>query len=188
VAKEYYVAHPDEFQSVGTIHVSHILINKSPEEGVGAFDYASSIRDRVLRGEDFAQLAKELSDDPSAEDNAGDLGVQPVSNLIPAFAKAALQLSEPGELSELVRTDYGYHIIKFHAKTEPRLLPWDEVKASLIKRSREKLVQQKTEGYIEALKADKNYQINDEVLNQFATERLRQLEEALDKMKQAELK
>jgi parvulin-like peptidyl-prolyl isomerase len=188
IAKEYYLTHPDEFQSPGKVHVSHILINKSREEGIGVHDYALSVRERVLEGEDFAALATELSDDPSVEGNAGDLGVQPVSNLIPAFSKAAISLENPGQISELVQTEYGYHVIKFHSKEAPGLLPWDEVKDALIERRRNKLVQQKVESYIESLKASKNYQINDAVLDKFVAEKLEQLQAALDALRKADKK
>jgi peptidyl-prolyl cis-trans isomerase C len=188
IAKEYYLAHPDEFMSPGKIHVSHILINHSREKGVGAYQYALSVRDRVLKGEDFSTLATDLSDDPSAEDNAGDLGVQSVDNLIPAFSKAAMALEEPGQISELIQTEYGYHVIQFHSKEAPGMLPWDEVKDALIERRRNKLVQQEVESYIESLKASKNYQINDAVLDKFVAEKLEQLQAALDALRKADKK
>jgi peptidyl-prolyl cis-trans isomerase C len=188
IAKEYYLTHPDEFESPGKVHVSHILIHKSREKGIGVHQYALSVRDRVLKGEDFSTLATELSDDPSVEDNAGDLGVQSVDNLIPAFSKAAMALEEPGQISELIQTEYGYHVIQFHSKEAPGMLPWDEVKDALIERRRNKLVQQEVESYIESLKASKNYQINDAVLDKFVAEKLEQLQAALDALRKADKK
>jgi foldase protein PrsA len=98
--KKFYEDHPVNFT---TADVYHVLV-KSEEE-------AKKVKARLLAGEDFAKVAKEVSIDPSAKDNGGHLGNAPLSNYVPEFADAALKLPI-GQLSDPVKTQYGYHIIK----------------------------------------------------------------------------
>ncbi|HOH83622.1 MAG TPA: peptidylprolyl isomerase, partial [Bacteroidales bacterium] len=109
------------------IRASHILIkvNKdaTPEDTLAAYKKVLKIRERLLKGEDFATVAKETSDDPSARDreepdsksifkgNGGDLGYFSVLDMIYPFENGAYN-TKVGQVSLPVRTDYGYHLIK----------------------------------------------------------------------------
>ena len=109
------------------VRASHILIklkaNASPKDTIEAYNKILKIRDRILKGEDFAKLANDESEDVSAKDNAekkyagnkGDLGYFTVFDMIYPFEDAAYKL-KIGELSKAVRTEYGYHIIKLTDK------------------------------------------------------------------------
>jgi foldase protein PrsA len=98
--KAYYDTHQDEFISV---KASHILLETEEE--------AEAMLKRVKAGEDFAELAKQNSIDPSAKENSGDLGYFRHGDMVEPFENAAFAL-EPGEISEIVPTDFGFHIIK----------------------------------------------------------------------------
>ena len=110
------------------IRASHILImaneNASPEDTLIAYNKITKIREEIISGKDFAEAAVEYSDDPSAKDreaipnqqrfkpgNKGDLGYFTVFNMVYPFEKAAYN-TNVGEVSEIVRTKYGYHILK----------------------------------------------------------------------------
>lgn len=97
------------------VRASHILIKVSPEalpkDTLAAWNKISDIRKRVLKGEDFAKLAKTLSEDPSAKDNGGDLGYFTSMRMIYPFENGAYN-TPVGEISQPVRTKFGYHIIK----------------------------------------------------------------------------
>jgi peptidyl-prolyl cis-trans isomerase SurA len=103
------------------VNASHILIkcdeNANPQDTLAAFKKAMSIRQRLLKGEDFGKLAREFSDDPSAKENNGDLGWFSVFQMIYPFETAAYSL-KPGEISMPVRTQFGYHIVKLN-QTRP---------------------------------------------------------------------
>ncbi|WP_432404984.1 peptidylprolyl isomerase [Wukongibacter sp. M2B1] len=89
------------------VRAKHILIKDEAK--------AKEILEKVKAGEDFTTLVKEHSEDPTAKDNAGDLGYFSRNAMVPQFEEAAFSL-EVGEVSDLVQTEYGYHIIKLEGK------------------------------------------------------------------------
>jgi foldase protein PrsA len=96
------------------VHASHILV-ETEEKG-------QEVLDKLGEGEDFATLAAEYSIDPGSKDDGGDLGWFPRGMMVPEFEEAAFGL-EPGQTSELVKSDYGYHIIHVIEKGEKELDP-----------------------------------------------------------------
>ena len=97
------------------VRASHILIKISaealPKDTLAAWNKINEIRKRALKGEDFGKLAKDLSEDPSAKDNSGDLGYFTSMRMIYPFENGAYN-TPVGEISQPVRTKFGYHIIK----------------------------------------------------------------------------
>ncbi len=109
------------------VRASHILINlpehAAPEDTMAVYEQMMELRERILSGEAFGDLAREYSDDPSADDqpargnqparrgNEGDLGYFSVFNMVYPFETAAFN-TEPGEISMPFRTNFGYHIVK----------------------------------------------------------------------------
>ncbi len=102
-------------RSLTEINAWHILValpsDASPEDTIKAWKKATDIRERILRGESFEQVARGTSDDPSVKVNGGNLGYFTVFQMIMPFEDAAYSMKK-GEISEPVRTPYGYHIIK----------------------------------------------------------------------------
>lgn len=99
------------------VHASHILINV-PEDSEDTLSYyreADSLRQLALEGASFSMLAEEHSDDPSAPQNGGNLGYFSALQMVYPFENAAYK-TEVGSISEPVRTQFGYHIIKVHDK------------------------------------------------------------------------
>ncbi len=97
------------------VRASHILImvkpDAAPADTLKAYSKLEDIRKRVYAGENFAKLAQELSEDPSAKYNGGDLGYFTALQMVYPFEQAVYSIT-PGELSPIVRTQYGYHLIK----------------------------------------------------------------------------
>jgi peptidyl-prolyl cis-trans isomerase SurA len=96
------------------IRASHILINNksaSPSDSLNSYNKLLEIRNRILKGEDFNTLAKEYSEDPSAAYNSGDLGFFTAFQMVYPFEEAAFKLNI-GEISPIIKTKFGYHIIK----------------------------------------------------------------------------
>lgn len=97
------------------INASHILImvdeNAAPADTLAAYQKISEIRSRILKGEDFGKLAQEVSQDPSAKDNQGNLGYFTSFRMVYAFESAAYK-TQLNAVSLPVRTRFGYHIIK----------------------------------------------------------------------------
>ncbi|MEM6523628.1 MAG: peptidylprolyl isomerase [Bacteroidota bacterium] len=97
------------------VNASHILIKvpekASPEDTLKAYSKITEIRDKAISGNDFQELAKQYSDDPSARTNGGNLGYFTSFQMVYPFESAAYSTAE-GEVSKPVRTKFGYHIIK----------------------------------------------------------------------------
>ncbi|WP_395045255.1 peptidylprolyl isomerase [Flavobacterium sp.] len=96
------------------IRASHILVmvdeNASPQDTLIAYSKIKEIRKRAVAGEDFAKLAQENSEDPSAKENMGDLGYFTSFRMVYAFESAAYK-TDKGQISQPIRTRFGYHII-----------------------------------------------------------------------------
>jgi parvulin-like peptidyl-prolyl isomerase len=130
---QYYAAHKSEFNHPDLIRTSHILImvseSATPEQDKLALQRAQMILARVKKGEDFAKLAKEYSMDPTAS-NGGDVGLTPKGSLAPEYEEAAFALPAGG-ISGVVRTQFGYHIIKVIEKKKEGISDIEEVRPNL---------------------------------------------------------
>jgi peptidyl-prolyl cis-trans isomerase C len=126
--QSYYDKNKDKYVEGEQVHARHILVrvqqDASPAEDAKLKGKADEALKRAKAGEDFAALAKELSDDGSKE-NGGDLGFFPRGRMVEAFEEAAFSL-HAGQMSELVRTQFGYHIIKVEERKAGRALPYNE--------------------------------------------------------------
>ncbi|MBS1682345.1 MAG: peptidylprolyl isomerase [Bacteroidetes bacterium] len=105
------------------VKASHILIQLKPEaqpaDTLKAYEKISDIRKRAMGGEDFEKLARQWSDDPSAQSNGGHLGYFTALQMVYPFEAAAYKVNV-GEISPIVRTRFGYHLIKVEDKKESR--------------------------------------------------------------------
>jgi peptidyl-prolyl cis-trans isomerase SurA len=103
------------YRLVNELNVAHILVkleeNASPIDTLAAYDKILEARDRILKGISFQEVAKEVSEDPSAKENGGDLGYFGAFRMVYPFEDTAFK-TEVGEISMPFRTDYGYHIIQ----------------------------------------------------------------------------
>ena len=116
------------------VHVRHILLAwkplGQPDDRAALVEQAQAILEKARAGEDFAALASEYSDDASRV-QGGDVGFFRRGQMVPAFEAAAFALKEPGDISDIVETSYGLHIIRLEERKEARLLPLDEIRDQL---------------------------------------------------------
>jgi len=105
------------------VKAAHILISVKPDsppaDTLVAYDKITQIRNRVLQGENFEKLAAETSEDPSAKYNYGNLGYFTAMQMVFPFEEAAYN-TNPGEISNIVRTQFGYHIVKVYDRQPAR--------------------------------------------------------------------
>jgi peptidyl-prolyl cis-trans isomerase C len=139
-AREMYLSDAARFQVPAQVHVAHVLVKVGAGDDAVAKAKAEDIRARVAAGAAIGEIAVELSDDPSAKRNRGDLGMVPVDKLDPVVAKAALAMNTPGEIGPVVKSAFGYHVIQFKGKKPAGTRPFDEVKAGLIDEIRNNVV------------------------------------------------
>ena len=130
LARNEYDAAPEKFDTPEQIRVRHILVAaKSCEPEARARELRAKA---VQPGADFAALARENSDDPGSAARGGDLGLFARGKMAPAFESAAFALKEPGEISDVVKTEFGYHVIRLEERTAAARQPFDAVRESLV--------------------------------------------------------
>jgi parvulin-like peptidyl-prolyl isomerase len=132
---DFYRNHIDRYRSPELYRPSHILFvvpkGASPEQVREARKRCQQVLERIRKGEDFGEMALLYSEDLSAKDH-GDLGYFKKGELLPSFEREALRL-KVGEVSGIVRTDFGFHIIKLMDRKGGAPLPFEEVKEKVRK-------------------------------------------------------
>jgi peptidyl-prolyl cis-trans isomerase C len=154
--KKFYDDNQDKFKKPESYHASHILIGvdpqAKPEEKQKAKVKAEAIKKRLAAGEDFATLAKAESTCPSKE-KGGDLGTFGKGEMVPEFEKATAAL-KPGQISDVVETQFGYHIIKLIEKKDSGVVTFDESKEKIQAYLKQTKAQKAMLAYIAALKSN----------------------------------
>ena len=131
---QQYKANIQQYQVPNRVHVEHILfmtVGKTTDAEVEEVKKkAEDVLKQVKKGGKFEDLAKKYSEDPGSKDKGGDLSWITQGQTVPEFEKTAFSLS-PGQVSDLVKTQYGFHIIKVLEKETAHTKPFEEVKDSL---------------------------------------------------------
>jgi peptidyl-prolyl cis-trans isomerase C len=154
-AKAYYDENPNLY-STTQIRASHILVKDEAA--------AREIRDQVKADPGrFADIAKEKSTDKTSGAKGGDLGKFGQGRMVPEFERAAFAL-KVNEISEVVKTQYGYHVIMVVERTEGERRPFDQVKEQIKATLRNKAIQEQQERRYGDLKTAANVKIDDMVL------------------------
>lgn len=121
--RKFYDDNPTKFEMPERVRAAHILISTqdpathqplSADQKQQKLEFAKQILARAKKGEDFAALAKQYSDDPGSKDKGGEYTF-PRGQMVPEFENAAFSM-QPGQISDIVTTQYGYHIIKLLEK------------------------------------------------------------------------
>jgi parvulin-like peptidyl-prolyl isomerase len=151
--KKFYQEHEKEFLEPEQIKVRHILIastkDAGPEEKQKARGRAEAALLRLKKGEDFAALAKELSEDQNSAQSGGELAVITLGKTnSEEFEKAAFAL-KPGEISEIVATAYGFHIIRLDQRQEKRPVPFADARDFIFNRLKAEQEQKKVLEFME---------------------------------------
>lgn len=131
--QQYYGAHRDQFKTPERVKARHILLTttgKSKEEVAAIKTKAEALLKQIKGGADFAALAKQNSDDPGSKTSGGDLGWVVRGQTVKNFETAAFSL-KPKEISDLITTEYGFHIIQVLEKQDAHIQSFDEVKTQI---------------------------------------------------------
>ncbi len=177
-AKKFYDDNPSKFEQPEMVRASHILISiKDPmdmnpnfaqrkdlpdDQKAAKRKQAEDLLKRAKAGEDFAKLAKEYSDDPGSKDKGGEYTF-PRGQMAPEFEAAAFSL-KTNEISDLVMTQYGYHIIKLSEKIPAKQVEFDKVKDRIKAYLSQQEIAKKAPDFFAKLKKDAGVEILDEKL------------------------
>jgi peptidyl-prolyl cis-trans isomerase SurA len=132
--QEYYEANKAQFREENSYRARHIFFkvekNATAEQIKKAMEKALIVLDEARSKADFAELAKKYSDDPNAAKDGGDLGNFKKGDMLPEIENAVIGMN-PGEISDLVTTPAGFHIIKLEEKSLDKIKPFESVKGAI---------------------------------------------------------
>ena len=152
--KDYYDSHPDYFKQPEEVRASHILIkvdSKADEsQKAEVRKTLEEIEQRIKKGEDFSALAKESSQ-CSSNSKGGDLGFFRRGQMVKPFEEAAFSL-KPGQVSDIVETRFGYHLIKVVEKKPEGTIPYKDAKDRIQERLKKEKVQKEVSSYLAKVK------------------------------------
>ena len=158
----FYDQHTEQFTEEGGIRARHILIgvnlNAQESERLDARDRAEVIRKELSEGGDFAELARKHSEDTASATNGGDLGTIAEGETLPQF-EAALSALDPGEVSEVVETTFGFHIIQMVERAEDQIVAFSEASTQIRGFLLQQEYQVRASSFIEELKSKSNIEI-----------------------------
>ncbi len=158
----------DKRPARGKIRVAHIMVAVPKDGGSdkSALEKAESIHQRIMAGEDFGKLAKENSDDHGSATKGGELPLFGTGRMVPEFEEAAFKLNEVGDFSPVIKTSYGYHIIKLLEKKG--IDSFDNMKQELKSRiSKDARSSASRKALIAQLKHEYNFRENKDRVNNF---------------------
>jgi peptidyl-prolyl cis-trans isomerase C len=156
-ARDFYDKNQDKMQQPERVHVRHILVkadaNTPAADKAKAREKAEALLARVKGGEDFAKVAQESSDDKGSGARGGDLSWVARGQTVPPFENAAFALKNPNELSGVVETSFGYHIIQLLERQAASTVPFEQAKGQILQMLQQRQMQQQMEAKVNALKA-----------------------------------
>lgn len=164
-AEEKYKLNPDTHHIKEAVWTAHVLVTTKNRSEAEALARAREVLARAKAGESFTLLVKEYSEDPSAMSNAGDTGFFERGKMVKPFEDAAFALEQTGDLSDVVRTEFGFHVIKLKGKRPARDVPFEELKPKLMDELSQKWIADQKAIFISNIKNDKTIKINEAAIN-----------------------
>ena len=128
MAYENYLAHPESFQVPERVNVSHILIQSKDRTDEEALELATQLKERLTADPAlFDEFVIEYSEDPAKVNNNGTYPSVQRGQMVAPFEEVAFAMTEPGKISDPVKTDYGYHLIRLNEKIPPSTIPFEQI-------------------------------------------------------------
>jgi len=160
--KDYYSKHKQDFTTTSQIKASHLLVKTEAE--------AEKVLARLKKGEKFEAIAKEVSIDKPSAAHGGDLGYFSRGQMVPEFERAAMGL-KVGEISNPVKTPFGFHIIKVTDKKIGPVIEFDKVKDIIFQRLSGEKQKEAFDNYVTELKKNFKVEINKDALAKISMEK-----------------
>jgi len=156
-AKAFYDQNQTRMKQPEQVRLRHILIRadeSAPEaDQQKAREKAEGLLAQIKGGADFAKLAQENSDDPGSKTRGGELPPMGRGQTVPPFEAAAFALQKPNDLSPVVQSQFGYHVIQLIERVPESQVPFEEAKDKIVQMLRQQESQKKLQAQVEALKA-----------------------------------
>ena len=158
--REFYEKNPDKFKQPEAVRASHILIRVQPGDEAArkkALAAIQNVHRQAKGGKDFGDLARRHSNDGSAE-RGGDLGFFTKDRMVPEFANAAFAL-KPGQISDIVQTSFGYHVIRVVERRPTINVPLEQVTGQVREFLTQQRQQEKAEAFVKVLRSKSKIEV-----------------------------
>lgn len=163
MARNVYVAHPERFKAGEQVRVRHILVNGTDADAKAK---AQELLKELQGGADFAALAASRSADTGSAAKGGDLGFFDRGRMVPEFEAAAFALQKKGDISPLVQTQFGFHILRLDDRRPAGVRPFDEVRDATMAETLKSLQQEARVAAAQAVNQDAK--LNNEAVEAFS--------------------
>lgn len=171
LARAEYAANPERFTGPAQVRARHILVSTANRSEAEVQERLGEVSAALAAGKGFEDVATQYSDDTGSAQRGGDLGYFGRGRMVAPFEDAAFRLSEPGDISPPVRTQFGWHLIKLEERTREGLRPFEEIQAQLTAELRAKLVTDKRQQRASAMQNDPGLQVDEAAIEAFAARR-----------------
>lgn len=169
-AREIYLTGKDKYAVPEQVRAAHILIKIKDGKSDEARSKAEGLRAKALAGADFAMLALENSEDPSAARNGGELGFFDARAMDPAFSAAAFAMSKKGEISAPVKSGFGWHVILYEDRRPAGVRRFDEVKAEILDDLRKRVKDDARAAAVRDVFSDPTLKVDNALIDQIYTD------------------
>lgn len=164
IAFEKYTLNKKEFVQLETVNAQHILITLDDGDDEKAQRFAAELREKIVsEKQDFSEVAKQYSQDPTVIQNNGNLGFFDKNQMVAEFSNMAFTL-KVGEVSEPVKTQFGWHVIKVLDKKPERQLDFSEVKERLINSVKQDFIREERSKKINEILNASELHINEDMI------------------------
>jgi peptidyl-prolyl cis-trans isomerase C len=179
-AKEQYLGNPDAFTIPERADARHILISTTDRlvdyhDRDEALKIAKEVKAKLDAGERFEELVPIYSEDPRSKDNQGTLGIIKRTADAKPVVKAAFNLKKPGDISEIVESPFGFHIVKLVKKFPPKKQNYEQVKSGIIEDLTKDFIAKRREAYFDELLESNDAKIYEDLVEDYIAKRLEML-------------
>lgn len=152
LALERYNVNPQAYALPGATSVRHVLIGGDTRGEGEALALAESVRAKALSGADFVELVLEYSDDSSKRKNQGLIDDAESDSIDPMFAEAVKAMHQAGDISPVIKTQFGYHIIQFVSRVAPTPRTFEQARDSIVKQLENSIRDKRVKDHVDQLK------------------------------------
>ncbi len=179
-AQQLYLVNQAEYSGAARVDAAHILISTKTLSDAEALAKAQEIRQQLMQGANFNELALKESDDKTVKKNKGEMGAFTSEQMVKPFSDAVFAM-QVGEISEPVKTKYGYHLIKLNKIILAGVKPFDEVKAGIINKLEVKDWETARTAFFAQIVKENEMQIEELAVDAFVSKKLEELESKANK-------
>jgi peptidyl-prolyl cis-trans isomerase C len=159
-ARELFTIDRARFATPEQLVVTHILFDTKKRDSAAAKALAEETRARIEAGADMAQLARELSDDPSAQRNYGKIDWFSKGQMDPAFSEAAFAIKNVGQLSGPILSQFGWHVVRLDNRRPAAAQTYEQARDTIMGDLRKRFVDEKREAALNAIRRDPATEVN----------------------------